>query len=652
MSGLSGEIIDGRYQLGELIATGGMAAIYAATDLRLDRKVAVKIMHSHLANNEEFVNRFIREAKATAALNHPNVISIQDQGWNSNGAPAIFLVIEYIDGFNLRELLAERGSLAPLEALEIFIPVASAIAAAHEIGIIHRDIKPENILISKDGRIKVGDFGLARGTNLGQTMTAEASIILGSVSYLSPEQVQRGITDFRSDVYSLGILLFEMLTGKRPYEGESAINIAYRHVNETVPAPSTLRAGIPPALDAFVQTLTANNPDQRLKDAGEVLNSAKSIQMDLDPKRRQLALELDIPAFFAPATKKRRLRPDVALGSPVTKTVRKEELAVSEDSPLSRTPKVASTTNSSLGITRRRKRNMKKIWRNRIVALLIVALLGGFGWYHYAGPGSQLSIPSLVGLSATAANNLVKPLGLHTDVVAAVFSEDVPAGRVISTDPGGGGHISPAGIVHLTISKGAERLSIPILKGLTSQSATSKLASRGLKIGNITESFSSKISKGVIIASTPTAGTKVRRNSLVNLVISKGIQQIAAADYAGQSGDQALNELTSAGFVVGSSYAFSDTIAAGLVISQTPAGGTSLNKGSKIALVISEGPAAVYIPNVYGLSTDAATRTLENLQLQVTIKRIGTKPIKVVTNISPAVGTKVMKGSAVVITVG
>ena len=225
MPDLTGELIDGRYQLNKLIASGGMASIYAGVDLRLDRPVAVKIMHEHLANDEEFVTRFIREAKATAALNHPNVVAIQDQGWNTGGVPAVFIVMEYIEGFTLRDMLHEQGALSTNETLRVITPVLNALNAAHQIGIIHRDIKPENILIATDGRIKVADFGLARGIGIGSTMTAEASVILGSVSYLSPEQVQRGISDARSDVYSVGIMLFEMLTGKKPFEGESPFKL-------------------------------------------------------------------------------------------------------------------------------------------------------------------------------------------------------------------------------------------------------------------------------------------------------------------------------------------------------------------------------------------------------------------------------------------
>ena len=269
MSDLTGELIDGRYQLIRHMAAGGMATIYEALDTRLDRKVAVKIMHPHLAQDEQFVERFIREAKAAAALSHPNIVAVQDQGWNQNGSPAVFLVMEIVEGHTLREYLNEQGALEVSVGIKFLLPVLSALAAAHKLGIVHRDIKPDNILISKEGRIKVADFGLAKGAVLGSSMTAESSVVLGSVSYLSPEQVQRGIADSRSDVYSAGITAFEIFTGEKPYSGGEPIQIAYRHVNERVPLMSTKHEGIPNELDQLIFRATNSDPDARPRDAGE-----------------------------------------------------------------------------------------------------------------------------------------------------------------------------------------------------------------------------------------------------------------------------------------------------------------------------------------------------------------------------------------------
>ena len=250
MSDLTGELIDERYQLNRKLATGGMASIYEALDTRLDRKVAVKIMHAHLAQDEQFVDRFIREAKAAAALSHPNIVAVQDQGWNRNGTPAIFLVMELIEGDTLREHLNEQGRLTIRDGVKFLLPVLSALAAAHRLGIVHRDLKPENILISRDGRIKVADFGLAKGTLLGETL--EASVVLGSVSYLSPEQVQRGVADSRSDIYSIAVTAFEVFTGQKPFTGEEPIQIAFMHVNNRVPRISTVIKDVPRELDDLI----------------------------------------------------------------------------------------------------------------------------------------------------------------------------------------------------------------------------------------------------------------------------------------------------------------------------------------------------------------------------------------------------------------
>ena len=638
MSDLTGELIDGRYQLQRLIAAGGMASIYIGMDTRLDRFVAVKIMHPHLANDEDFVNRFIREAKAAAALSHPNIVAIQDQGWNEGGSPAVFIVMEYIDGFTLRELLHERGALSSEDVLRYMIPIVSALAEAHKYGIVHRDIKPENILISKDGRVKLADFGLARGEQLGATMTVESSVVLGSVSYLSPEQVQRGISDFRSDIYSVGVVLFELLTGKKPYEGESPIQIAYKHVNERIPAPSTLKPGIPASLDALIVKATSPNPDQRQKDAGILLAELRSTQIEMDPQKRQLSLELDIPIL---ESKKRSRKPvgEVRIGNSVVERVR----TLTE--PIMRENKRNESTAEV------RRRTSKRVVRNRFTALILLfALILGGAWYELIG--SKISIPSIVGLSQSDAKSALTPLGLSLLITSKSFSEDIPKGKIISSDPGGGGHLSKGGTVKIVLSKGAERIAIPSISGMTPDAASAAIIAAGLKVGNTTQSFSSTIATGMIIDAEPVAGSPVRRNSLVNLLISKGIQQVALASYLGLGGDQAQGELVKAGFKVISTFGYSDSVPAGNVISQTPGASDGVAIGSTVSIVVSQGSRTVFIPNIYSLTQSAATTALENLQLTVKVKKIGNKKIKTVTNVSPAVGTKVKRGSTVTITLG
>jgi serine/threonine-protein kinase len=632
MSDLTGELIDGRYQLIRQMATGGMASIYEAVDTRLDRKVAVKIMHSHLAQDEQFVERFIREAKAAAALSHPNIVAVQDQGWNQNGTPAIFLVMEMIEGHTLREYLNEQTRLSVTDGIKFLLPVLSALSAAHKIGIVHRDIKPENILISKEGRIKIADFGLAKGPLLGGTMTAESSVILGSVSYLSPEQVQRGVADSRSDIYSIGITAFEIFTGKKPFEGDQPIQIAYMHVNNRVPKISSLISGVPDQLDDLIYRATSANPDERPRDATVFHDELSRISHALNPKENQLSLELDIPI--------EPMRP-----KPSRKSLRAKVKELTEAIP---TPAPRETTEE----VRKRKKASKRVRRNRKIALAMAVVVGIVGWYVLIGPGSRVVVPSTVGASQTEVSAALDPLGLTSMVVEKQFSEEIPEGRIIQSIPEAGGRIDQGGTVKLVVSKGPERFTIPNLAGLTPIAATNLIGKLPLTIQPLAEEFSSTVPKGYVIDSNPSAGEKVKRNSLIVIRVSKGIEQVALASYVGKSSDQALNELQDAGFVVTSTYAYSETRLAGEVISQKPAGGATADKGSKVSLVISKGTQFAYIPNLFSIEEAKAVAALKDLDLKVVVKKIGKKTVKKVTNVSPKVGSKVKRGSTVTITVG
>jgi serine/threonine-protein kinase len=631
MSDLTGELIDGRYQLLRQVANGGMAAIYEAIDTRLDRKVAVKIMHSHLAQDDAYVSRFIREAKAAAALSHPNIVAVQDQGWNQNGVPAVFLVMELIEGHTLREYLNERGRFEIKDAINYLTPILSALSAAHALGIVHRDVKPENIMISNEGRVKVADFGLARGEVIGSTMTAESSVILGSVSYLSPEQVQRGIADSRSDVYAAGIVAYEMLIGEKPFSADSPIQIAYMHVNEEVPRLRSKRKEVPKALDDLIARATSKNPDDRPRTASEFLDQLAQIQVDLDPKKNQMSLGLDLPV------------------EPIREKTQKKETAKSD--AVVEVEKI-ETTRQLRRKEEKRKRASKRVRRNRKVALFLAVAVGVAGWWSLVGPGSQVVVPSTVGATYEEAVSILQPLGLTAAVIESRFDEEIAKGSVIESNPAGGGKVQANGSVSFILSKGPERYTIPRTTGLTVAAAQNAISKLPLEILPIKEVFSSEIPKGFVIETIPQTGTSVKRDSQIEVIVSKGIEQIALASYLGKSGEQALNELTEAGFDVQPTYAYSENVLELAVISQSPVGGSSLNKGAKVSIVISKGPRFTFIPEtIIAMESVAAQNLLKSLGLKPKVVSTGRNRVKYVISVSPAKKTKVERGSTVTIKV-
>jgi eukaryotic-like serine/threonine-protein kinase len=634
MSDLTGNLIDGRYQLLRQMDAGGMATIYEAIDTRLDRRVAVKIMHAHLAQDEQFVERFIREAKAAAALSHPNIVAVQDQGWNQSGIPAVFIVMELVDGHTLREYLNERGAIAVGDGIKFLLPVLSALGAAHKLGIVHRDVKPENILVSKEGRIKITDFGLAKGAMIGSTMTAESSVILGSVSYLSPEQVSRGIADSRSDVYSAAITAFEIFTGQKPFEGEEPIQIAFMHVNSRVPRMSSLVPEIPEALDDLIFAATSVDPDERPRDCQIFHSQLLAISHALNPTATQMSLELDIP--IAPMREKPNKKPRGKFAQLT------ERISLTVPTP------AAKETTAEV---KARRKVSKRVRRNRAIAAALAVLLGITTWWVLIGPGASVKFPSVVGATTEQATATLTGLGLKTEVIEERFDEDVAKDRVISTDPFAGDSIALGGTVKLVISKGAERYTIPQLLSLTPEAAVNLLAKSPLKVGEITEVFNAKIPKGFVISANPAPGTRVKRDTIVDLVVSKGVETFALTSYLGKNGEEALNELTMAGFNVTATYAYDEKAMPGEVISQNPVAGSALAKGAAVEIFISKGSAFVYIPNVMRYTQERAVAVLEDLGLKVVVKKV-TKSAKLVIGITPKVNVKVKRGTTVTLTVG
>jgi len=609
VSDLTGVLLDGRYEIGAVLARGGMATVYLAVDTRLDRVVAVKVMHPHLANDDEFVNRFIREAKSAASLTHPNVVAVHDQGWNQGGPPAVFLVMEYVEGSALREIIREGAPFSVEQTLDIIEPVLAALGAAHRAGIVHRDVKPENVIIANDGRIKVADFGLARALTSSSTITADAGAVLGTVAYLSPEQVQRGIADARSDVYAVGIMIFELLTGRQPFEGDTPIQIAYRHVHDEVPVPSSLRPSIPPAIDALVRHATATDPDLRPRDANAFLREVQGAHAGLG---------------FGTA-----IRDDREKTATMAKNTERE--------PASKGARKATTA------TRRKP-------RGRLFVLAAV-ILGAIIWYLSVGPGASVAVPSLVGLTTSDASAAVTKLGLKMKVGSETFNEDIPADRVLSSNPAGGGRLADGGTVIVEISKGPERYVVPNLVSLSIAEATNLLTPLHLTLDSQTQVFSDTVPQGYIISTTPVAGSKLKRDSVVTAIVSKGIAPIPVANYVGKSSDQALSELSAAGLKPVSKLAYSDTVAAGLVISQTPVGGSNADKGTVVTLVVSQGPKTVTVPNVVGKTAADAGKAIEDVGLTFKVNKLSTRGPGRVVGQTPAAGSRVKAGSLVLLDV-
>ncbi|MBM3687005.1 MAG: Stk1 family PASTA domain-containing Ser/Thr kinase [Actinobacteria bacterium] len=614
---LIGTLVDGRYEVVRRIARGGMATVYEAVDTRLDRTVALKMMSPALAEDPGFVTRFRREARAAAQLSHPHVVAVYDQG-EADGLP--YLAMEYVPGRTLRDVLRDYGALTPEQALTILDPVLEALIAAHDAGFVHRDIKPENILISDDGRVKVTDFGLARAVS--NTTTATTGMIIGTVAYLSPEHVERGDADARSDVYGAGICLFEMVTGQVPFASDSAITVAYQHVNADVPAPSSLRRSIPPDVDALVATATRRDPDLRYPDCRAFLADVRRVRRALPPPQplsKDLQDTLIVPAGMG------------ADGPPPAVTVRPAEPAAP--------PRAA-----------RRRRG-----RGWVVALVLLLLaVGGAafaGWYLAAGPGKQVTVPGIVNLSEAEATTALKSAGLRLEVAGEEFSETVAAGLILSADPEPGASVAADSVVAVVLSRGPERYAVPDVLGQPLEAARSALADAQLGVGVITEEWDPAVAIGAVVSVDPAVGEELRSGTLVDLIVSKGPKPVRLADYAGSPADDVRAELEAAGLVVKSTEEFSAEYAEGLVVSTTPGKGERVPVGGAVALVVSKGPPPVEVPYLIDMKRDDAVALLQNLGLNVEVNEPPFTPLSRVIAQDPDAGTLIPQGSTVTITI-
>lgn len=636
-----GRLLDGRYQVRSRIARGGMATVYVATDLRLERRVAVKIMHGHLADDSEYKARFIQEARSAARLAHPNVVNVYDQGQDADTA---YLVMEYLPGITLRDLLAEHKVLTTVQAMDILEAVLSGLAAAHKHGIVHRDLKPENILLADDGRIKISDFGLARAAHAN---TATGNALLGTIAYLSPELVTRGVADTRSDIYAIGIMLYEMLAGEQPFKGEQAFQIAHQHANDTVPTPSSKNPRVPEELDELVLWATARDPDQRPRDARAMLDQLWETQRLLAGDEGATAAHQTMvmpTAIAAPGSE------DAT--QIITPVAPNNSAAPSRGKPHRNK---ANHGNAETLKAKSERRRAKGYWLVGLV-LLLAGLAGGTGWYFGSGPGSLVTIPSVSGMNIADATSTLLAMDLQvSDTPLHATDPVVPAGQVAGTDPGAGKAVAHGGMVQLIISDGPAQLEIPQLVGEAEDVAKDLVTDAGFSLEASSYQFDPEVAEGIVIDALGTQGEETV--SLPTLEVYGEMQPVTLVVSLGQipnvadmSLDEAQKALAAKKLTgVEGAHTFHDTIAAGRVIGAKYPEDGPLREGGTVELIVSDGIEQVKVPDVVGFSWLEAKKTLTDAGFGIEYdKRADLLPSAVeVRKTSPSGGEAADKGSTI-----
>ncbi|WP_340380688.1 Stk1 family PASTA domain-containing Ser/Thr kinase [Streptomyces sp. SS7] len=601
---LVGQVLDGRYRIDARIAVGGMATVYRAVDTRLDRVLALKVMHPALAADGSFVERFIREAKSVARLAHPNVVQVFDQGTDGS---YVYLAMEYIAGCTLRDVLRERGALQPRAALDILEPVLAALGAAHRAGFVHRDMKPENVLIGDDGRVKVADFGLVRSVD---TVTSTTGAVLGTVAYLAPEQIETpGAADPRVDVYACGVVLYEMLTGEKPHDGESPAIVLYKHLHEDVPPPSSGVPGLPRALDELVASATARTREVRPQDAVALLGEVRDARAGLTEEQLDAVPPQAVSAAHDNAEDRTSVIPR-SLTVPRPLPIGEEEGFGPDE--VNRTSRFQSPP--PLPPRRRGARPRRGLVALVTVVLLVIGVGAGV-WYINSGQFTK--VPAVLTQSRAKAEQRLEAAGLEVGAVRHAYSDTVDRGTVISTDPGPGSRIRKHDSVTLTVSDGPQTVKVPDVTGSRLDKAKGLLTSDGLEPGQVTEEFSDDVIKGFVISTSPEAGTERRAGSAVSIVVSKG-RAVDVPDVTGEDLDDAKADLEEAGLTVRvSAEQVTSEFDKGQVAAQTPEADSQAADGDTVTLTLSKGPEMVEVPDVVGDGVDDARTALEQAGFQV-----------------------------------
>lgn len=686
-------LVDNRYHVRSLIARGGMSTVYLATDRRLDRDVALKVLYPHLAADRGFLRRFESEAKSAARLSHPHVVGVLDQGIADNLA---YLVMEYVPGRTLRGLLDERGSLSPRLALALMDAVIEGLAAAHDAGLVHRDVKPENVLLADNGRIKIADFGLARAVST----STNTGTLVGTVAYLAPELVTGGGADERSDVYSAGIMLYEMLTGRQPYTGDVPIQVAFAHVHSSVPAPSALCPGLAEDLDELVRWCTARDPEDRPVNGRALLGELRHIRTSLTDEE----LDFHCPPEgqdTAPGAATDVISGATQVLSAGAATSVIDTSAMDQGSPDGNHTEVISRTDNATTVfpagshgytgdgddtdedgeaddgygdadsdglsARARRRLEKREDRDRmrendreahrpqvalrsgkprrrgillgVLVAFLLAAAGFAGWFFGAGPGALVSVPDVSNISVEEAGVQLGDAGLSY-TTNEVFDEVVAAGLAVGTDPEAAREIRRFQPVTLLVSKGPQLFSVPNIVQRSVESAETDLADAQLVLGAVAEEYSESVEIGKIISQQPLPDTQLRMGSPVDITVSKGPAPVEVPAVTGQAEEAAVKAIEAAGLTaaVAPDKVNSATVPAGAVVSQTPASGL-LERGSTVTLTISMGPRMVEVPNYVGRRAEDAKADLESRGFTVRVENLLGGLLGLVRDQDPGAGT-------------
>ncbi len=649
-----------------------MATVYRAHDRRLDRRVALKLMHPHLADSPDFVSRFRREARAAARLSNPGVVAVYDQGSLDGVA---YLVMEYVEGPNLRDLIAQ-GPLSVKEALGLVSQLLRPLGAAHRAGLVHRDIKPENVLLPSDGsEAKVADFGLARAvTEVAQTTTGN---VLGTVAYLAPELITSGTSSSRADVFSAGIVLYELLTGVQPFSADSPIQIAFRNVHEDVPLPSALVPDMPADVDELVATMTRRNPEERPEDADAALALLRDVHDELtvselavrrgggttsmrDLEAMKTGLEAEAPAVRAASAPSPQEWED-SQDSPHV-GMRTVSLPIGSIGPQSGRSARRAQRSALAADARQTDRlatrpSSSRLTRRALLGggVLALALAGGGGaaaWYFVAGPGRKVTVPAIVGKSQEDAQAEVEALGLVWASPSRAYSDTVSAGAVISCEPAPGQQVPQGQAVAAVVSRGVETMAVPNVVGKTEAEARKAIQGAGLTVGSVTKEYSADVASGKVISTNPAAKKVVNHSTPVDIVVSQGKQPTTVPDVTGMSQDEATTALENAGLKRGTvKKDYSDTVPKDAVISSSPKAGESAYYGDAVSITISRGPENVEVPDVTGMSEEEAVSALEDAGLKARVEYSLGGLFDKVRSTEPAAGTRVKTGSTVTVTV-